>query len=69
MAKVQTERTAKKWKVMKLIAVLFMVIGTINCVQVPAGSAEAAYSTAAGLWFLGIVLAIISRFGAWWFHG
>ena len=69
MAKMQTERTAKKWKVMKLIAVLLMILGTISCVKVPEGSSGAAYSTTAGLWFLGVVLAVISRFGAWWFHG
>lgn len=61
---VTIEKTGKTWKGMRLISVLMFITGVLALTQ---GSSGAGIGVT--VIFFGLVLNIVSRAGAWWFHG
>jgi DNA-directed RNA polymerase subunit RPC12/RpoP len=64
---VQTiEQTGKEWKAIQLLGALGMIVGTV-------GGCNAIGSENAGGWFtlafIGFVVLLSGRMGAWWHHG
>ena len=66
MAKVQTERTSKKWKALGCLSVIVMIVGAVMWF-----SAEDASKAAVGmaLTLCGIAAHLLARFLAWWNNG
>lgn len=58
---VQIEKTGKKWKKLKLLAVALVIGGAIIAVSSPAIGATILFS--------GLCCAIYSGIGGWWNHG
>ncbi len=56
------EKTSKKWKFARLIGVILVIAGIINIFKNNMGAAIV-------LIIFGLLIIIISRLGAWWFHG
>lgn len=59
---VTTQQTGKRFKGAQLLGVLLCAAGTVSCVANEVGAM-------AGLWFIGLAVYTVARFGAWWSHG
>jgi hypothetical protein len=63
------ERTAKRWKIIKVWAVLCWLIGIAVYFVTGLGETVASKTVAFSIVGLGLVLYVISAVGAWWHHG
>lgn len=59
---VTTQQTAKRYKGWQLLGVLMCAAGAVSCVAHEIGAMT-------GLWFFGLAIYTVARFGAWWSHG
>lgn len=62
---VTTESTGKAYKALQAIGVVLIVLGVVSCSMRTAGG----YGAQVWLWFIGLILYVIGRLGAWWKHG
>ena len=74
------ELTSKRWKTWQLAGLLTMLLGTLLIVvmfAVAAGAGLVTSNAALSVWFAfmglalftGMVLYLVGRIGAWWYHG
>lgn len=62
---VTTQQTSKQFKVAQLIGVLMVVAGVISCSANQGGD----QATSSLLFFLGLIIFLAGRIGAWWKNG
>ncbi len=63
------EATGKYWKLVQGLGVLVIVLGMLTCAA-PVNGGDGSLMVAGGwLTFVGFVLFVVGRIGAWWRHG
>ena len=69
-APIVIEQTAKKWKLVKLISVIVIVVGFFMMANGSAQGSSGATLGAMGIMFMfiGFIGLIVGKFGAWWNH-
>ena len=63
------EKTSKKWKLFKLIAwfvIIFSFFGFMNSYN--SGGFNTLAATFLGWGFLGVIMLVVAKLGAWWHH-
>lgn len=63
------EKTGKKWKKLKLWSAFCCFIGLVSCAGATGDPNSGAMGVSLACWFVGVVLYIYARSGAWWHHG
>ena len=63
------EATGKTWKIVQGLGVLVIVLGMLTCTGSANGGDGSLMVAGGWLTFVGFVLLVVGRVGAWWHHG
>jgi hypothetical protein len=63
---ITTEQTSKRHKGMQLAGAAVMCLGMVSCA---AGAGSGKAGVGMFVFFVGAIMYVVGRFGAWWHHG